>query len=243
LVGTAFDYLLRFYLEHLYPSAQAKYWIAEAALALPLLQKNVDVLRQAKKIVQTARELHLEYMQNGQISDNLLSSCLLLAQIDPIFRPGIIVPNFGQIDENDVSDLRNLINLVTQQTFPVEKICILNPTFGVGSQLVGGADVDLVIDEAIIDIKTTIDPNFQRKHFNQVLGYYILSRIGGIEGLPKGHRISQIGIYSARFGYLHLFKIEELAREAEILAFSEWFIERAQQEFGTDLTKLKTLRF
>lgn len=243
LVGTAFDYLLRFYLEQLHPSAQAKHWIAEAALMSTLLRNNHSVSRQARIIVRTARERHQTFMQNGRITDDLLRSCVLLAQIDPIFRRDVIVPNFGQIDERDVIDLRNLINLITPATFPIKNVCLLDPTFGVGSQLVEGADVDLVIDEAIIDIKTTINPKLQREYFNQVVGYYILSRIGEIGGLPIGHHISQIGIYSARFGRLYLFKMEDLASEAAIKAFAQWFVERAQQEFGTDLTKLKALRF
>lgn len=243
LVGTAFDYLLRFYLERLYPFAQAKYWIAESALTCSILQNNKAIYKQVRTIVQTARELQTTYLQGGQITDELLRVCLLLAQIDPIFRRSVIVPNFGHIDECDIADLRNLISLVTPETFPIRDICLLDPTFGAASWLVGGADVDLVIDEAIVDIKTTINPKLQRKHFNQVLGYYILSRIGKIEGLPTNHCICQIGVYSARFGELYLFNVEKLANEDTIRAFSRWFIDRAQQEFGTDLTKLNSLLY
>ncbi|HEX2905813.1 MAG TPA: hypothetical protein VHO69_03065 [Phototrophicaceae bacterium] len=111
LVGTAFDYLLRFYLERLYPSEQSKSWIAEAALDCSILQNNEAAQKQAQTIVQTARELQATYLQSGQITDKLLRACLLLAQVDPIFRRNVIVSDFGKIDECDVVDLRNLIKV------------------------------------------------------------------------------------------------------------------------------------
>ncbi|RLJ00615.1 MAG: hypothetical protein DRP08_06425 [Candidatus Aenigmatarchaeota archaeon] len=51
--------------------------------------------------------------------------------------------------------------------FKPKKICILNPTFGRASELVHGADCDLVIDDTIIDIKTTQETKFRRDYFSQ----------------------------------------------------------------------------
>ena len=50
LVGTAFDYVVRFYLERLYPFAHASPWVAEVALSLP---ETLFMLPEAEKIVQT----------------------------------------------------------------------------------------------------------------------------------------------------------------------------------------------
>jgi hypothetical protein len=171
VVGSAFDYLLRFYLERHYSSARAKHWVAEIALHSPILSRHRTVFEQAQTIVRKAREQHSQYLQDGQISDDLLHSCVLLSHIDMLYRPGIIPPQFGIIDERDILDLRNLINLVTPLTFRVEHHCLLNPTFGAASFLVGGADADLVIDNTIIDIKTTKEPRLQADHFYQIIGY------------------------------------------------------------------------
>ena len=45
LVGTAFDYLMRFYLKHLNPDAITKRWVAELSISHPLspLLKNVVI--------------------------------------------------------------------------------------------------------------------------------------------------------------------------------------------------------
>ena len=241
VVGSAFDYLLRFYLERRYPSARATHWVAEIALRSPILLHHRTVFEQAQTIVQMAREHQKQYLQNGRISDDLLHSCVLLSHIDMIYRPGIIPPQLGIIDERDILDLRNLINLVTPLTFRVEHNCLLNPTFGAASLLVGGADADLVIDNTIIDIKTTKKPTLQSNHFFQIVGYCILSRLGGIDGMPEEYRINQVGIYSSRYGRLLLFRLDEIADETKFRSFSEWFVERAEQESGRSFDKLKNL--
>ncbi len=236
LVGTAFDYVVRFYLERLYPFAHASPWVAEIALSSPA---TLFILPQAEGIIQTARQHHQTYLETGLLTDELLRSALLLAQIDPWFRARKIVPDFGTVDKRDITDLRNLIGLVTPQTFQAEHVCLLDPTFGAASKLVGGADVDLVIDDAIIDIKTTINSKFQRDHFDQLIGYYILYQLGGIDGLRPGHEINKVGIYSSRYGGLYDFAITDLAAEGVFETFSKWFVEQAQQVFGTNLEELK----
>jgi hypothetical protein len=207
----------------------------------PILLRHRTVSKQAQTIVQKAREQHRQYLQDGQISDDLLHSCVLLSHIDMIKRPGIIPPQFGIIDERDILDLRNLINLVTPLTLKVEHHCLLNPTFGAASFLVGGADADIVIDNTIIDIKTTKEPKLQSDHFYQTIGYYILYRLGGINGAPEGQRIDQLGIYSSRYGSLLKVRLDDIADEAKFQAFSEWFVERAEREYGLNFEKLKNL--
>ncbi|MCD6423792.1 MAG: hypothetical protein J7L42_06735, partial [Elusimicrobia bacterium] len=91
-----------------------------------------------------------------------------------------MVENLGNVDEKDVKDLKKLISTVKPEYFKAKKICILNPTFGIASQLVGGADCDLVIDDAIVEIKTTKKLELMRRYFDQLIGYYILYNIGAL---------------------------------------------------------------
>ena len=107
----------------------------------------------------------------------------------------------------------------------------LNQTSGRASELVGGADFDLVVDDALIEIKTTKDFEVRREYFDQLVGYYILFRIGGINGLPKSHSIKRLGIYFSRHGYLWLFKVSDVVREKSFSKFVAWFKKRAKQEF------------
>lgn len=217
LVGTAFDYLLRFYIKRINPNAIEQHWVSEASLHLlemahlhdlleipevsPVIQKLKEkitenptlsdpiVYKKVKEIIQYSKKVRDEFIKTGKMSSDLYKAVLLLAQVDVIYRAGVVDENLGNVDEKDIEDLKNLISVAKPEYFKAKKICILNPTFGIASQLVGGADCDLVIDDAIIDIKTTKKLDLTRNYFDQLIGYYILYKIGGIDGMPSNCEI------------------------------------------------------
>ena len=279
LVGTTFDYLLRFYIKYLNPKAITKQWVADSSLKLlelilevnELLEKRktlknltfvnkelvveklfkmlkliekryaiknhkqkIKIIKKhyqkAIKIISNAKKKYFLFLKNGQINDNLIKSTLLLAKLDPIYRAGHVTKSYN-IDGKDIEDLNNLISLVNPDFFKANEICLLNPIFNRASILVGGADADLVIDDMLIDIKTTKKLQMNRNYFNQLIGYYTLYRIGGIDGMPPQNEIKKLGIYFSRYGYLHLYKVEDIINENRFTKFLEWFKERARQEF------------
>lgn len=229
LVGTAFDYLLRFYLQHLNHKAIAERWIAE--ISLEMLANDVRLYRKASKIVSEAKENHRKFLKTGKFDDDLLKSALLLAQLDPIFRALVIDENIGVIHDDDVEDLRKLISIADSKIFKANDICLLDPTFGEASTLVGGADVDLVIDDTMIDIKTTKNLELTRKYYDQLIGYYTLFKIGGLDGMPSKHEIKYLGIYFSRYAHLYTMNVKEITNEYSFPKFLEWFKERARREF------------
>ncbi len=165
------------------------------------------------------------------MTDRLIESALRLAQLDPIFRAGVVDENLGVVHKEDVDDLWKLISLVDPQFFKASRLCLLNPTFGEASRLVSGADADLVIDDQIIDIKTTKNLGLKRDHFNQLIGYYILHEIAGVGGLIPKPEIKKVGIYFSRFGYLHTIDLDDVIHPETFPVFVEWFKARAEQEF------------
>jgi len=244
LVGTAFDYLMRFYLKHLNPGAITKRWVAELSISHPLspLLKNVVIdatthkvigftetedTRTAQRIIEKAKMVYSKYLASGEVTDEVIETALLLAQLDPIFRAGFIDENIGTIDEGDVADLRNLISIVNPEAFRAQDLCMLNPTFGEGSRLVRGADADLLIDNALIDIKTTKSLKLNRDYFNQLIGYYVLFKIGGVDNAPYAPKIERIGIYYSRYSELYTIPIRTVLNEERLPLFIEWFRERA----------------
>jgi len=98
--------------------------------------------------------------------------------------------------------------------------------------MVGGADADLVIDEMLIDIKTTKIFQMKREYYDQLIGYYTLYRIDGIDGMPGNYEIKKLGVYFSRYGYLHIYDIEDIIDENKFPEFIEWFKDRATQEYG-----------
>lgn len=229
IVGTAFDYLLRFHIHQINPSMTiSRKWVAEAAYEM--MQKVPDFAEEvllAKNLVQNAGKHYAEFQKSGAISDSLLQSCLHLAQMDIMYRTGTVARSLGFSYSRDMKDLRALIELARRQSiFRAKNLCILNPTFGMASHLVDGADGDLIIDDSLIDIKTTRDMKFGVNHFRQLMGYYLLSRIGGIDDTP-GIEIKRLGIYYSRHGQLLSFEVEETLKETPMPRIIEKFAHMA----------------
>jgi len=245
LVGTAFDYLMRFYLKCHYPDAIAQRWVAESALKrisgivfdidsgeFYLDEDCVDdVSQKAWQIVKDAKKVYSGYLAAGEMSDEVIKSTLLLAQLDPIYRGRPIDPNIGVVDKQDVVDLRKLISIVDPKLFKAKKLCMLNPTFGKASNLVGGADADLIIDDTLIEIKTIKDLKLERSALNQLIGYYVLSEIGGIGKPLSKIEIKKLGIYYSRYGELYTFPVEDVIDKKRLPEFTKWFKEKATETF------------
>jgi len=235
LVGTAFDYLLRCHLEYLNsPFIEHRYgWIAE--LSLPLLSGTYR--EKAVAIIGEAKKNWNHFLETGQHDDELLKSALLLAGLDPIFRAKRGQEYIGLVDNQDVQDLRNLISAVDMQIFKAQKSLILNPSFGKASQMVGGADADLIIDDMLVDIKTTISLELPKEHFHQLIGYLTLYYLNGAierkESLPE---INKLAIYFSRYSYLHVIQVENIASHEKFAQFGKWFVERAKIDSNTRKT-------
>jgi len=248
LVGTAFDYLIRFYLKRINPKAITQEWVADLsikgmkALGVARLRGsevkiNSALIKKAEKELSQTKALYSDYIKHGEMGDELMKSAIFLAQLDIYYRAGIIDENFGITNKEDIADLNNLISNIPTEAFKAKEICILNPTFGVASTLVGGADADLVIDNALIDIKTVKDLELKRSYFNELIGYYVLFRIGGIDNTPIKPQIKTLGIYYSRYGTLYSFPVNTVIDEAKLPSFIMWFKKRAVDEEATFLAK------
>lgn len=233
LTGTAFDYLLRFYLQKINTDAVAFGWVATDALGLLLtrLDRRSSVVRRALQLHQRAESAHQEYVRNRRKSvpsEALIKAAIGLAQLDVIYRAGIVdfsVPPAGIVD-----DLAAMLEIIPTPEFLSKRTCVLNPTFGTASELVGGADADLFIDGTLVDVKTSKHLNCERDVFNQLVGYYCLSCIAGVQGTRA--KVKEVAVYFARFGILHRIPVFSFAPPAAIANFLPWFKVRAQQEYG-----------
>ncbi len=230
LVGTAFDYLLRFYIKQNNPKAITKEWVAEIALQCI---EEAALRNKLKKTVDEAKIIYQKYLDDGNLTDDVLRIAILLAKIDPIYRAGYIDPNIHVVDDGDIQDLRNLINLVDKNNFIAKEICLLNPTFGKASSLVGGADADIVIDNRIIDMKTTKFLQLKEQDFHQLIGYYVLSLLGGIDGSKHKIDIETVSIYFCRHGIFLPLMVPSAnssmikISDKDFEKFVKWFVERA----------------
>jgi hypothetical protein len=235
LVGTAFDYLLRFYLERLNPNTKTQGWVAGLGV---LFIEDEQTRKLAKETFRDAEKHHQAYLRDGILTDELISASLHLACLDGSARGGserFDKDGLTNLDERDIADLRQLISVIPEQDFKVQKASHLNPTFGFASRLVGGGDADIIIDDKIIEIKTTKNLKLEPKHIHQLVGYYILLSLGGLDVkggnnfhyLDEISEINNLSIYFSRHGYLHIIKTKDLIASESLSDFVKWFIKSA----------------
>lgn len=250
VVGQAFDYLLRFKLEHRHKKlvSNHKIWVADIAYDNIIVRcqrtkgKRVELGRFGEYTVDKrkflmalmffhsqAKTSHSSFVKSGKITNKLLESCLFLARLDVFVRAGFIDQTLFEFDEQDLTDLKALFQAVNDEHFVCKKRVILNPYFGIASTLVGGADSDIIIDGTLIDIKTTKNLTLEREHLNQLIGYYILSRIGGILNNKKVKPIETLALYYSRFGILYKFPVSDLGTAEQVEQCERWFYNHADQ--------------
>jgi hypothetical protein len=150
--------------------AIARSWVAERAHeqissygeAGMLLWTGKDVLASGEirdrmaRIIRRAHRLLAAFVAGERLSMSLIRSSINLAHCDPYYyRAGRIDERFGQPLPVQVEELRRLIEATDWSQLRAERLCLLNPTFGKGSTMVGGADADLLLDDMLIDVKTT----------------------------------------------------------------------------------------
>src|SRR6266849_7234068 len=122
-VGTAFDYLLRFYLKLLNPRARTRRWVAEEGLES--LESKRKLYKVATSQMQQAKTNYAAYLKSGELTDELIRSAMFLAKMDSVYRADIFHPvfkagrkgsefrkKFLEKDEQDVTDLRQLFSLL-----------------------------------------------------------------------------------------------------------------------------------
>ncbi|MFH0978977.1 MAG: hypothetical protein V1837_06795 [Candidatus Woesearchaeota archaeon] len=223
LVGTAFDYLLRFYVQKNNVKTISNEWISTKLLNFTKYMGSTG--KEIRSMLKQAKINYKEYLKKD-ISDDLLRSCLLLAKIDNIQRSAGELPTSFLVDEKDMQDLKNLYYAIPDEVFKSDT-CVLNPTFGPASIMLGGADADLIIGDTLVDIKTTVDFTFTKSYFLQLVGYYILNKIGKVEGNDKKIQVNNLGIYYSRYGYLFKFGVKEVII-GDVDKFIELFVDVAQ---------------
>jgi hypothetical protein len=233
LVGAAFDYLMRSLVEHMNPSCRRKPWIASAALLFfrqDLEEMDATLFTLAKGCHDRALAAHKKYMSDGVLTDELLLGAIYLARIDRVYRDGpeyLRREWFTAAYPREMADLRRLYEIVPREKFRSRDQCFLNPTFDLASELVQGADADIIIDDCLIDIKTTKYLRLKVADLHQIVGYYILCLLSGKSAKRSLGEIRRVGIYFSRHAFLHTLEIEKIIEAAAIPRLVKGFVELA----------------
>jgi hypothetical protein len=239
LMGTAFDYLFRFYLMRAMPFAVSRQWVAESAFesisrlpANSLVMAGYDfpahyrpatqVRAQMLRIIARAKKLLGPFVAGEALSDGLIKSAINLAHCDTYYRAGRLDQRFGKPSALQVNELRRMAELTDWAKFAARRTCLLNPTFGRGSQMVGGADADVLLDDLLIDMKTTATLKIRTEDWRQLIAYAALNLHFPIGDGERRREIRRVGFYFSRFGHLAAWPLKQLVDMDRFHAFAEW---------------------
>lgn len=226
LVGTAFDYMARFRI--------AKFIKRPDMVSSLVAYNGIYKLRKLPGIQSYYSDKYKPWekkIEEVVISQKPISQlyeiAVHLAKLEQIARAGVKVDDVNLVyifnepaKEEVLRDLEQLL-AVFEETFMIPKIISKksrvdsNPSFGIGSLLVDGADGDIFIDGTLYDFKTTKVGGLQRNDILQMIGYYILNALAVYtcsEELDFGYSdktIKRIAFYKARFGEVECYDVEK----------------------------------
>jgi hypothetical protein len=267
LVGTAFDYFLRFELQRRAPHAIADRWVAEyapdiiwrktdkGAVGMDLLMDDLtdaasvdymppeQVAECFRRILADAKAAVAAFTKSKvpsrEMQADLPGHAIRLAKLDFVYRAMRLDPRFREANAEDVQDLVNLLSIVPFETLLHKTSLILNPNFGDSSILVGGADTDLIAGNLLVDFKTTKKGEMAVRDLDQLLGYFFLAskQRQSDPGFPA---IERLGLYFCRHGYLWTLEASVWTEHPQFSEIELWFFNRAKEVFGQGKLKAKT---
>ena len=144
------------------------------------------------------------------IPDEMFAIAIKLSKLEQFYRSGKLAKDFDYISDKDIDDLKALIKIFDRAKLDAERYCLCGPYFSSKGIHVSGFDMDLVLDNTIVDIKTTSKRPVIESHIYQLVIYYLLSKVFGIEGYPVKQRIERIAIYYVRYDYMWSSDIKDL---------------------------------
>lgn len=216
--------------------ASVRRWVAEAALArlgrfgndgmLILVGEKYEIVGQVQdrmeRIIRRAKQLLAAFLRGEPLSSSLIRAAINLAHCDTYYRIGRLDERFGSPHAAEVRELRRLIEVTDFRQLVATDSCLLNPVFGEGSMMLGGADADLLVDDLLIEVKTTAMLKIRTEDWRQIIAYAALNEHFPIGGGRDRVAIRRLGFYFSRYGYLASWGLEELVDPATFAAFAEW---------------------
>jgi hypothetical protein len=220
LIGTSIDFRLRLAFSHADPvpdCAQRGYAVLKRAgrpggcdtLLADLTAAITDVLAEGPSPHEAA---DVPLSESAEIE--LIRLCFVAAQLDQLYRNRTLIEKTALLDDQRriitlsraieqvswfvVDQIHDQVQLSNTGLAPVRRqfeLALPGPTFA-GSDLIGGADADLLVDDLLLDFKSTHDATtIVRKDVYQLAGYVLLD-------FPDELQIRRVGVYWTRHGVL-----------------------------------------
>ncbi|MFC9935452.1 hypothetical protein [Glutamicibacter sp. NPDC127525] len=221
--GTAIDFRVRIDLGGFDPHDSVA---AQGVALLPLYEGSIENGKRRARVLTEAFEMAVRILDAPLDKGEIDRACLVLAHCEQVYRAGVtaLAGSLGEaldaaddglafalaIDSPSMADLSALMTANSGQVnewraqIAAGKRYDPNPLFS-GSALVGGADADWIVGDALIDCKAyaKLTVGSLRGFLRQLLGYVMLD-------LDDALGIRSVGIWLPRQGVTHTWSLEQL---------------------------------
>ncbi len=225
VVGTAFDYVARFMIARFIKNNK------ESALDNLAAERGIKFFNAIEQeFINEKFEYYLEEIERYIYGDNeiglkdiTMMSCFL-ARLEHAARTNWIPNNetIKYIHKEDKEILKevNQMGVVFYDDFISRGMVkensdvVFNPTFGVCTKKLKGADGDIFIDGVLWDFKTTKINIKKTEDFTQMWQYLVYDKVCKLYGDDsyslKDKEIKAVAFYKARFGEIEFLKVKEI---------------------------------
>ena len=210
-VGTAFDYLARFVLKHYQYKVNGEcfkeYYMAKVGLNT-LLNYTENKNNNYKRVYQIGLSIIDDYIKGNDSKEHfkrVVGVSVYFAKLEAIFRNGYTIDKEKalkyKIDPYVEQELYNQIEIFKtafEEKFNIKSkpsTIYYNPMFGRCSKAVGGADADIIINDTLIDFKSSKYLNSIEEDYKQLMGYYLFSKV-----IEHPAKINKLCLYFSRYG-------------------------------------------
>lgn len=182
-----------------------------------------------------------QYVETGMNTEGVVKASLINAGWKPSDAVHSWI-NRDAFEEDVLEEMKRLFELLRGQGWTEGETMFERPRFGEHQHVLSG-EGDFIVDDLLLDIKTTENPRFKKGFWRQLLLYYVLTDVQRIlhdlDGRTYGREpyegkypeITRVGVYFARFGELKTINMEELIdNRVEYDRFRAWIVDRAIEE-------------
>jgi hypothetical protein len=182
-----------------------------------------------------------QYVQTGMNTEGVVKAALINAGWKPDESVHSWI-NRKAFEKDILDEMEALFRLLREGDWTDGNSVIVEPEFG-GHQYILSGVGDFIVDDSLVDIKTTQNRSFTNEFWRQLLLYYVLCDIQPIIYDIRGYadmensshikypQINRVGIYFARYGELQTIRMEEVIDDMEKYEeFRAWIVDRAIEE-------------
>ncbi len=213
-IGTAYDYWVR---SQVVPINKD---LIESFLGFHVcVERHGNDKKTSKALKRHVDAILASSSSTPESQEGLLKACLFLAKFEIEYRSPYPVESL-EIAAHNVIELGRLASGTDLDRFKKPNL-ILNPIFCVeGSKSKIEADGDIVVDNVLIDLKTSNRIEL-KENLRQLIIYWTLNDLA-----YKGRQLDRLGVYYPRFNYSVDFSPSDLMSNSQLATIKTFIVSR-----------------